>query len=109
MFDGKMVEGKTSGFAGLCLLCSLLQQEETKGKWRVLVRITIAVMENHGQKASLGGKSLLGLYLHITVYHWRKSGHKLKQDRNLEAELIQRSWKGASYWLLLLTGSAWFL
>ena len=56
-----------------------------KEKWSVLVRITIAVMENHGQKASWGGKSLLGLYLHITVYHWRKSGHKLKQDRNLEA------------------------
>jgi hypothetical protein len=27
------------------------------------------------------------------------SGQELKQDRNLELELMQKPWRGAAYWL----------
>ena len=35
----------------------------------VLVRVSIAVMKRRDQKASWGGKDLLGLYFHIAVHH----------------------------------------
>ena len=35
-------------------------------------------------KPTRGGKSLFGLYFHITVHYQRKSGQELKQGRNLE-------------------------
>ena len=45
------------------------------------LRVSIATMEHHDQKASWGGKSLLGLHFH----HWRNSAQKFKQGWNLEA------------------------
>jgi hypothetical protein len=36
-------------------------------------------------KITLGGKGLFGLSFHIVVHQRRKSGHELKQGRNLEA------------------------
>jgi hypothetical protein len=43
------------------------------------------VAKHHDQKASLGGKSLFGLYFHIAIHHQRKLGQELTQGRNLEA------------------------
>ena len=36
-------------------------------------------------KASWEGKNLFGLYFHIGVFLWKRSGQKYKEDRNLEA------------------------
>jgi hypothetical protein len=63
------------------------------------VRVTIAVMKHHDEKASWGGKSLFGLHFLITVHHQRKLRQELKQDRNLEQELLQRPWIVAAYLL----------
>ena len=52
----------------------------------VLVRVSVAIMKYHDQKASWGRKGLLGLHFHLIVHHQRKSGQELTQDRNLEAE-----------------------
>jgi len=51
----------------------------------VLVRVTMAVMKHHDQRANWEGKGLLGLHFQIVVHHRRKSGQELTQDRNLEA------------------------
>jgi hypothetical protein len=56
-----------------------------KQKWAkevVLVRISIAVVKHHSQKASWGGKGLFDLHFYVTV---KKSGQEFKQGRNLEA------------------------
>ena len=46
-------------------------------------------------KASWGGKSLFGLYIHLTVYQWRKKSElELKQVRNLEAEADAEAMEG---------------
>jgi hypothetical protein len=50
-----------------------------------LVRVSIAAMKHHDQKASWGGKGLFSLHFHIAVRHQRKSGQELTQGRNLEA------------------------
>ena len=81
-----------SGLSRLLLfwwLCCLTQSllGHLKGvTWSVLVRVSIAAMKHHDQKASWGGKGLLGLYIHSTVHHQRKPGQEFKQDRNLEGE-----------------------
>ncbi|KAL6079812.1 hypothetical protein STEG23_033903, partial [Scotinomys teguina] len=49
------------------------------------VRVSIAAMKHHDQKANWRGKRLFGLHFQIIVYHWKKSEQELKQDRNLEA------------------------
>jgi len=41
--------------------------------------------KHHDQEASWGGEVLFSLYLHIAVYHQRKSGKEITQGRNLEA------------------------
>ena len=51
----------------------------------ILVRVSIAVMKHHDQKASWGWKGLFSLHFHIAVHHQGKSGQELTQDRNLEA------------------------
>ena len=51
----------------------------------VLVRVSIAMRKHHDQKASWGGKGLLGLHFSIAVHHQRKPEQELKQGRNLEA------------------------
>lgn len=43
----------------------------------VLVRVSIAAQKHHEQKSKLGGKGLLGLYFHVAVLHWMKSGQDL--------------------------------
>ena len=48
------------------------------------IRVSIAVMKHHDQKASWGGKGLSDLHFLITDYHQRKSGQEVKQGRNLE-------------------------
>jgi hypothetical protein len=44
-----------------------------------------------------GGKDLFSLHFQIAVHHQRKSGLELKQGRN--QELMQRPWRGVTYWL----------
>lgn len=46
--------------------------------------ISIAIMKNHGRKASYEGRGLFDLYFYITV-HWMKLGQEFQQYRNLEA------------------------
>ena len=48
-------------------------------------------------KTKVGRKDL---HFHNTVHHWRKSGQKLKQGRNLE--LVQKPLRAAAYLLLPL-------
>jgi hypothetical protein len=48
------------------------------------LRVTIAVLKHHNQKASWGGNSLFGLHFHITAHHQRMPAQELKQCRNLE-------------------------
>jgi hypothetical protein len=66
------------------------------------VKITIALIKYHGQKASWVSKSL---HFFIVVYHWRKPEQELKQGRNLEAGANNADAMEGCY---LLTGSAWF-
>jgi hypothetical protein len=56
-----------------------------KHKPGVLVRVSIAMMKNHDQKANWVEKGLFSLHVHIVVHHQRKIGQELKQDRNPEA------------------------
>jgi hypothetical protein len=62
------------------------------------LRISIAAMKHHDQKASWGGKSLIGLHFHIVPHHQRKSGQSSRVD-TWKQELIQMPWRGAAYWL----------
>jgi hypothetical protein len=39
----------------------------------------------HYDQRNLGGKTLIGLDVHTTVHHLRKSEQELKQGRDLEA------------------------
>ena len=55
-----------------------------------------------GPKESWGGKGLFSSHSHLTVHHWRKSGQKLKQGRNLEAGVDTETMEGCC----LLTGSS---
>jgi hypothetical protein len=55
------------------------------------------VKKHHDQKASWREKDFFGLHLYIAVYHWKKSGQKLKQD--LEIGTVSKAMKGAAYWL----------
>jgi hypothetical protein len=50
-----------------------------------------------------GGKGLFCFYFHITVHHGKQSG------RNSRQELMQRPWRDAAHWLVLLACSACFL
>jgi hypothetical protein len=54
-------------------------------KVRRCLRVSIAVMKHHHQKASQGGQGLFTSHFHIAVHHWRKSGQELKWGRSLEA------------------------
>jgi hypothetical protein len=64
----------------LCLLACLREQDSKDS-----VRVSIAVMKLHDQKASRGEKCIFGLHFHVISHHQRKLGQELKQDRNLEA------------------------
>ena len=58
-----------------------------------------AVMKHHDQKASWGGKGLLGLHFSIAVHQWRKkSGQELSRAGSWRQELMQRPRRGAAYW-----------
>jgi hypothetical protein len=61
------------------------------------VRVSIALMKHHDQRASRRGKDLLGLHFCIGVHHGRKPRQGLKQGRNLEA--AADAWRSAAYWL----------
>jgi hypothetical protein len=50
----------------------------------VLLKVPIATVKHHDQKASWGGKSLFGLHFHSTAHHLRNLGQELKQGRTLE-------------------------
>ena len=73
----------------------------------VLVRVSIAVMKHHGQKASWEGKGLFGLHFCIAVHHQRKAGQELKQNRNLEAGTEAEAMEGSC--LFPMACSACFL
>lgn len=51
----------------------------------ILVRVSVAAMKHHNQKAIWGRQGIFGLYFHTIVHHLRKLGQELKQDRNPEA------------------------
>ena len=61
----------------------------------VLVRVSIAAVEHREQKQLEEENGLIGLHIHSTVHHWRKSGQELKQGRSL----MLRPWRSAAYWL----------
>ena len=42
----------------------------------------------------------VSLHFHIVVHNQRNSGQELKQERNLEKELM-KPWKSVAYWLAL--------
>lgn len=56
-------------------------------------------------KASPRAKDLFGLHFYIIVCYPRKSGQELRQGRNLQAGLMQKTWKGF-YFLDCFPGSA---
>ena len=60
------------------------------------LRVSIAAMKHHGQKASWGGKGLFGLHFHVVADYWLKSGQELKQDRILEAGADAEAMEGAA-------------
>lgn len=51
------------------LLCGIWQPLGTVVGDLVLVRISVAVVKHHGQKATSGGKGSFGLNFHITLHH----------------------------------------
>jgi hypothetical protein len=62
------------------------------------VRVTTA-MKNTMTKTAQGGKGLFSLHFHIAVHHCRKSGRNSNRAGTLRKELMQKSWRGAAYWL----------
>lgn len=82
-------------------VCVLVYLSGMWGSEDALVRVSIAVMQHHNQKASWGGKGLFILIFHINVHHQRKSGQGLKYSRNLEAGANEEAWSGAASWLVL--------
>ena len=51
----------------------------------MLARIPTAATKHHDQRQLGEGKGLFALDFLILVHHWKKSGQKVKQARNLEA------------------------
>ena len=65
-----------------------------------LVRVSIAEMKHHERKASWEDNCLFDLHFPHDLHHRWNSGQELKQgEKNLEAGLKQRLWKGAASWL----------
>jgi hypothetical protein len=64
----------------------------------------MVAMKEHNQIASWGGKGSFGLYIHIALHHWRKSGQELRTDRILET--IADAEVTEDYCLLLIACSA---
>jgi hypothetical protein len=63
----------------------------------VSVRVSTAA-QNIMTKKQVGEERVYSAYtFHIPVYHQRKSGLELKQDR--KQELMQRPWRDVTYWL----------
>jgi hypothetical protein len=54
-----------------CDSVPFLQNESVRERMEsfVLVRVSIAAMKHHKQKASWGGKGLFGLHFHFSVQH----------------------------------------
>jgi hypothetical protein len=65
----------------------------------VLVRGSIAVMKHPDQEASWGVKGLFVLHFHVAIHCWRKSGKNSSRTRTWRQKLMQRSLRGAAYWL----------
>lgn len=61
-----------------------------------MVRVSIAVIKHHGP-GHLDRKGFICLQLHITVHHQRKQEYELKLGKNVEAGVLQRSWKNVAY------------
>lgn len=62
----------------LCDFSRRKANQNTQIKVSILVRVMIVVIKHHDQ---LG---VFDLQFYILVHHWRKTGQKLKQGRNLE-------------------------
>jgi hypothetical protein len=62
------------------------------------LKVTTAVLKITMTKKTWGGEGLFSFCFHTTVHHQRKSGQEAKQGRNLEQELMQKTWTGAAYW-----------
>jgi hypothetical protein len=69
----------------------------------VLVKVSMALIKHHDQKASWGGKGLFSLHFHIAVHHQRKSGQELTRGRDLEAGADAEAME--AYWLVPLACS----
>ena len=73
-----------------------------------LARFSTAVKDAMA-KSKLGRKELIWLHVHSTAYH------KVRQDKNFNRagtgrqELVQKSWRGAAYWIGHRACSDWFL
>jgi hypothetical protein len=68
----------------------------------VCTRVAITALKHCDQKQVWWGEGALGSHFHVAVYHWRKSGQKLKQGRNLEAGADAEAMEGycllACFW-----------
>lgn len=60
----------------------------------ILVRVSVAVLEHHDQRASWGGKGYFSSHFHGTVHYCGKSGQELKQGRSLEAGIDAEAVEG---------------
>ena len=72
------------------------------GIWKgnVLVRVSIAVMKHHDQKASWRGKGLFGLHFHIAVHIEGSQDRNTNRTGTWKQELMQRPWRdGTPNWL----------
>jgi hypothetical protein len=64
----------------------------------------MAKMKHCDQKARWRGKSLFGLYFHITINHERKSGQNSSRAGTWRQDLMQRPWKLLAAYGLFLPG-----
>ena len=63
----------------------------------VLVRVMVET-EHHDQKASWGGKGIVGLHFHIAVHCEGSQDRNSNRAGTWRQEMTQRPWKGAAYW-----------
>ena len=64
----------------------------------VLLRAVTALMTYHDQKQLKEERACLA-YVCLMTVHRGKPRQKLNLEEKLEAELMQRPWRGTAYWL----------
>ena len=80
--------------------------ESKSQSWQAgCLRVSVAMMKHHDQRANWGGKSLIGLYFSI-VHYWRKSAQELNTGQDPRSRSWYRGHGGELLTgLLPLTGS----